>query len=490
MDRVRRPNAVLVLLGAASAATYLAYVLLYPLPVHGQARRLFDVAELSQHEPSSAAVYAIGLVVLFGCYWLALDLVRRAHVPLKLIVLFGLLFALILVWLYPITATDLFQYVGRARLAVVYGVSPLAYPPQQYPRDPFIYLTKGWTDCLSPYGPAWENLASHVVSIAPNDPVHAALAFKALALISYGLCLALATWGAGRDAHAVLLFAWNPLLLLQGVGNGHNDLVMLLWMMLGFLLWKRARLWLPAVGALTMAALTKATAAPLLPLLAAAAMREQRGWERCRSIAIGAAVAAGVALIAFLPHWPPWEHVGGLLAEVDRSSLSTPSGVTEAIEWLLPLDVPQWLSNALTLTPLAAIYVWALARVWQARMDLAEAGLLVLFVYLLTRSSYRIWYPIWLVPLAALHLTRRTRLRTFLLCLTSELSVLTLTIGHAWLFDGRILPRLDWPAVVAITAPWQFGLPLLLPPLTPRTWTAARNWSILSHRGTEETETP
>ena len=155
---------------------------------------------------------------------------------------------------------------------------------------------------------------------------------------------------------------------------------------------------------------------------------------------------------------------------------------------LLPFHLPAWIRHGLALAAPGGVYLWSLVRVWKRRMELAEAGMLVLFVYLLTRASYRIWYPMWLVPLAALHLTRRTRLRSFLLCLTSELSVVTLTLGYGWLFDGRFLPQLEWGAAVALTAPWQFGLPIVLPPLAPPTWTGPRKWGILPDRSAKSTE--
>jgi len=55
--------------------------------------------------------------------------------------------------------------------------------------------------------------------------------------------------------------------LLQGLGNGHNDLVMLAWLLLALVFWQRSGNWFVATAALSLAVLTKASAALMVPLL-------------------------------------------------------------------------------------------------------------------------------------------------------------------------------------------------------------------------------
>lgn len=475
--RQHHPYLVLVLLGAASEAIYLAYTILYPLTVYGRAGRPFDLEQLSRTRPWAAYVYTLGLIALFGLFWAALRFVQQVRVPLRLILAFGLLFGITLVWLYPVTATDLFQYVLRARVRVVHGANPMTASPDQFPDDPLLPFAGEWASILSPYGPAWELPAEGIAWLGPRDAVSGALAYKGVALLAYLACLGLLAWGTRGDGHALLLFAWNPLVLLEGLGNGHNDLLMLVWVLLALLLWERQRLWALAVAALTLAVLTKASAALLAPLLMVVILRGQRGWQRRLGVLIGAgALALGLVLLAYLPFWPPWASLAGVLDELSHRYTYTIAALLRMIlcKFIpnrLALDIPRAAGRVI----FAALYLWTLARLWRRRMRLAEAGFLVIFVYLLTATSYRIWYPLWLVPLAALYLTPRARLRTFLLCLTSELSILMFYLAWRWLFNGYLLPRADWLVMHVLTVPWQFGLPLLLPLLASRHWTVSRN---------------
>jgi hypothetical protein len=471
----RHPILAFVLLGVVSETIYLAYAVLYPLTIYGQADRPFDLEQLSQTRQWAAAAYVVGLLTLFAIFWAALRIAQRVRVPLRLAVVFGLIFGLTLVWLYPVTATDVFQYVLRARMRVVHGANPMVVTPDQFPDDPLLPFAGEWADNLSPYGPAWELLAEGIARLGPHDAVSGALAYKSVALLAYLACLGLLAWGTGGDTHALLLFAWNPLVLLQGPGNGHNDLLMLAWMLLALLLWKRGRLWAPAVAALTLAVLTKLSAALLAPLLMVAILRGQHGWRRRLAVLVGAGMLAlGLVLLAYVPFWPPWESLAGVLDEFSNRYTYT---IAALLRMILREFIPNKLALAIPRTAgqviFAALYLWTLARVWQRRMGLAEAGFLIYFVYLLTSPSYRIWYPLWLVPLAALHLTPRTRLRTFLLSLTSELSILMFYLVWRWLLNGGVLPEADWLTMHLLTVPWQYGLPLFLPLRQPRRWTAA-----------------
>lgn len=477
MRRLHRTHPILfvALLGTASQAIYLAYVLLYPLAVHGRASQPFDLEQLSQTRPCAAIIYVVGLCALFVATWACLQVARKTRVPVWLVIAFGALFACTLVWLYPVTATDVFHYVLRARILTIHGANPMTAAPTHFPDDPLLPFVGEWADQVSPYGPAWEILALGMGRIGALDAVQGALAYKGIALLAYLACVGLLVWGTRGDAHALLLFAWNPLVLLQGPGNGHNDLLMMAWALLGLLCWERKRWWAAAVIALTLAVLTKLSAALLAPLLMVAILRHQRGWLRRLGVLAGsAALAVGLAAAAYAPFWPPWQAIVGVIDEFSHRYTYTIAALLRmALREFIPKDLAAAIPRTAGRVIFAALYLWILFRLWRRRARLAEAGALAIFAYLLTATSYRIWYPLWLVPLAALHLTPRTRLRTFLLCLTSELSILAYYLVWRWLLNGYVLPNLNWLGIHAVVVPWQFGLPLLLPMRRPRRWPAS-----------------
>lgn len=456
---------LLVLLALLSEAVYLSFSLLYPLPVHGAAGRPFDLEQLSRNRPWAAGVYVLGVLALFAAFWVALRIVGEGRSTCRLVVVAGLLFAVTLIWLYPVTATDLFQYVLRARVRVVHGANPMTVPPSAFPADPLLPFAGEWADTLSPYGPAWELLAEGIAWLGPRDAVGGALAYKGLALLAYAACLALVGWGTGGDTRAMLFVAWNPLVLLEGAGNGHNDLLMLTWALLALVVWERTGRWVPAVAALTLAVLTKVAAVLLAPLLLVAVLRDRPTWRQRIGVLLGAGLLAVViALLAYLPFWPPWESLAGVVDELSHRYTYTIAALLRlALREFVSPPLARAVPRAAGLTVFVLVYLRALARLAGRKTGLPEAAFLVTFTFLFTSTSYRIWYPLWLVPLAALHLKRRTELRTLLFCLTSELSTLMYYLLWRWGLNGQILPRADWLLMHAITVPWQYGLPLLLP---------------------------
>lgn len=468
----------LVLLGVVTAALYAALVLMAPLPTWGSIGEPTDLRGITEPARWKAVVWIVAVAGLFVLYGAALRIRSPVSLPLGPVIGFGLLFGLILIWLYPVTATDLFQYVMRARVAAVYQANPLSVPPGQFPGDPLLPFTGVWRDSVSPYGPAWEVLAGSVARTGATGVVSGALAYKAVAFVAYLACMALLAAARGSPAQphgagrAVLFFAWNPLVLIQGIGNGHNDLVMLAWLLLGLVvglpLVQRVRpqpggqvsSWVLAAAALTVAVLTKAAAVLLVPLWWIATLRDQPTWSRRAGVTLGAAViAVCMTLLIFIPFWPPWRSMGGLQAELANNYLFTIAGTLRmGLEAMLGGEV-LWPMLRLTGQILFGVFfLWLLRQVWRSRLDVASAGFLAYFAYLVTGGNFRLWYPMWLVPLAALSVSPAAHSRTFLFCLVTELSVVILYFGWHWLFPTASILTLH-----LVLIPWQFGVPLLLP---------------------------
>jgi hypothetical protein len=453
-------TASLVTIGLASEAVYLAYVFLFPLLVYGYAPRPFDMEQIARDSSWMGAVWVAGLIILFGLFAGAIRVVNTKNISLRVISIFALVFGATLIWLYPVTATDLFQYVMRARIRVVHAANPMTVPPSRFPGDPLLPFVGEWKDILSPYGPAWELAAEAVARLGFTSAVSGALAYKVVALLAYLVCILALFRGTEGDSRAVLFFAWNPLVLLQGLGNGHNDLVMLSWLLLALVLWNRLNNWLVATVALSLAVLTKASAALMAPLLLVTVLRVQPTWRKRGLALVGMVlVGVGLSLLAYLPFWPPWESMAGVLDEMSKRYTYTIAAtlrmaIRELLSPQVAWDVPRATGQLLFL----ATFGWSLIQVWRQRLDWVSAAFLAYFAYLMTGASYRIWYPIWLVPLAALKLTPATRLRTFLFCLTSEFSIVFFYYVWRWYWPGA-----SWLQIHLLTVPWQFGLPLILP---------------------------
>ncbi|MDH7473579.1 MAG: hypothetical protein QHJ74_06175, partial [Anaerolineae bacterium] len=86
-----------------------------------------------------------------------------------------------------------------------------------------------------------------------------------------------------------------------------------------------------------------------------------------------------------------------------------------------------------------------------------------LFAYLVLAPSFRVWYPTWLVPLAALEPDEGRAERAAVFCVTAALSVVV--YGYVW---GWLRPHLDYLGIHAIAVPLVFIPPLIVPRLLRR----------------------
>ena len=241
------------------------------------------------------------MVVMFASYMLTVGVAHRLS-PLLVLGVIAALHALMLL-APPLASTDVFSYQFYGRIGAVYGANPYLAGPFALHLDPlYHYIGTKWVLTPTVYGPLFTAL-SYV--LAPLTIPANVLAYKAIAAVSSLAVVALVWNGArlrGSDpVRAAALVGLNPLIVVYGVGGGHNDLLMLVPVLAGvvLLLQRRERL---GAGSIVVAAAIKVTAGLLLAFALAGA-RGAGGpmyLTRRRNLLIGAGVAAaGLTAFAF-----------------------------------------------------------------------------------------------------------------------------------------------------------------------------------------------
>jgi hypothetical protein len=384
--------------GLLTEAVYLAVTLRLPWWTH--ASTLQRWSELLGMDLRSLALCLAGLAVLFLAYAWGWRAVRRGRVSRKVIWAFAVLFAITLFWLLPITA-DLFVYLGRARLFTDLGGNPL--------EDSL----HGWQDALlaayptvyarysSAYGPAW-SLISAPGTMGPHDLTMGVAYLKGLAVASY----AGSAWllerilRRTRPDHALeglYLFAWNPLVLFMAVGDGHNDIVMMIWVLLAFWLLLSMR-WLTAFVALWLAGWIKYLGAAFVPffLLYAWHHMEKEGRETWPVLLGGGLSGLAVTALVFAPFG---EGDGGELLTLAQRVFVPANALTEIRDLV-------WWGMVAGLLFLAVAYMWLLRRMLRGDRSFQELGNLgfatALLAFVLGAARSQPWHLIWPLSLAGL----------------------------------------------------------------------------------------
>jgi len=451
------------LLALLSLGGYALLCCWFPLTSYFDRSPLPDIRVLTPSLKAGLAC-AVLLCALFALYWLAYQRIRQGHVYLSCfsVLLVAALFSLPLLLTFSFNATDVYQYFVQGRVYTVYHQSPLSVPPNTFPGDPYVSLIGEWAGATSPYGPVWVLVSAIVTLLSGDNLLLGLLLFKGLAA-AFHLAIGGLIWfmldgtGPSERAGRTLLWAWNPALLLIWSVDGHNDGLMIFWLLLGAWLIRRGR---SGVGMVVMAlaALTKLVGLILLPFFFLATwQRLPNARARIRFLLTSGIGSLAAAWLAFLPFGDPVDLIR-------RLSLEASTGGGFSFIALFVLVSRRWgfgLSARLV-TRAAGVLFGLLAlglfwRIWKGRSPLRVA-VDILTAYLAQSFKFRIWYAAWLLPWLLLDVEEggARRLRAGLwLTVTGQLSVFI--YGHFWFY---LLGR-DALVTHLIGVPFTFVLPLL-----------------------------
>ncbi|MDP3724188.1 MAG: hypothetical protein Q8R11_00985 [bacterium] len=193
----------------------------------------------------SAGIYVMFLIILFGLYIFALRLVLANKLSEKAIWKISSLVSGILVFAYPAFSHDIFNYMFYGRIITLYQGNPYTLRALDFPDDLWVRFMR-WTHGVAPYGVVLLALTVVPSFFGFGKFIPTLLFFKLLMFGGYILCL----YSLRRILRVVapsfvnvglVLFGLNPLVLVEGIVNGHNDLVFMGFALLGlaFLLEKR-----------------------------------------------------------------------------------------------------------------------------------------------------------------------------------------------------------------------------------------------------------
>ena len=274
----------------------------------------------------------------------------------------------------PALSQDIARYVWEGRV-IVHGGNPYRQSPADTAlaplRDRVIWPRVNHPELSTIYPPLAEAGFALVARMAPGvPPMKLWIVLHDLALVAV-----LMLWSAQRGGSVVpaIAYAWNPLVLIEYAGNGHNDPTAMVWLALA--------LWLadsrPTLSALALAAGALVKLAPLvaLPFLVAR-------WSTRARLACCIVLIPGLAWFwsetrstysGLVAYWGTWRN-----NELIFHYLEQWTGHFQA-------------ARALGLAACAALVLYALAR----RFDPARGTRAVMRAAALTSPVLHPWYLGW-----------------------------------------------------------------------------------------------
>ncbi len=412
----RRRVALLWGIGIANALIfYVAFTRRFPLAQY--AHVLMGWGDLTKFDKVAGYAY-LGTMLLLGALFVVAALAVRG-IPYRVarwpIYVGALAAGAALLPMYPGGSIDVFVYVAFTRVWVHFGANPLVVPAATFPHDALAQLAAGWAGTPSPYGPVWVIISALPELLARGDVFTTVLLYKAMA---FGLdvgSIALVSWILGRvspdrQSLGTLLFAWNPVILFETIGNGHNDGAMMFFVLAAIALSlshsERWRLAAPSV--LALAALVKYTTGLLFPVLYLYQLASLPDWRsRIRYLVVSGLLALVVVLALFAPFWDGPKTVNAVLYQ-NTLTVTTPVWllnyfVSEQLPALASLNLPQKALFAI----FGVIFVAQLVRLARSPGLWLAVAFEVVFFSLYAVGKFYPWYAVWALALASLVPSRK-----------------------------------------------------------------------------------
>ena len=421
---------------------------------------VFGLFDTPRYTAVTGPVFLGAMAALTGLYLLALWTAARLSGRVAawlLLISAPIVFVAVLAPGYPLLSNDIFKYVFGGRILAVYGDNPFLRVPAEYPDDRFYDLVY-WKAVVNAHGPIWRVMEATSAQVGGERCVNAILAMKAWPIAAYlattgVLYLVLRATAPDRALVGTLAYAWCPLVLLETIQNGHNDVVAALPVLLAVWAAQSAR-WRLAAVLVAVGFLVKPLAAAAGPVLLVAAWRA--GPAARRDIVVGGVLAALLVVAAYAPFYAGLSTFQGL----ERGAIFSASPAElvviglERAGWQLEtaMSVARLIAGGAFLV-LALVALWGL---WRGRLSLAAAPAVVIFSYLLIGAQwFNPWYVLWLVPLAVAAPDRRLRILAVTFALLAPLTyvlqydarlVVPLVFVPVALLAVRYRASLGWPA--------------------------------------------
>ena len=268
------------------------------------------------------------ITLTFGIYAIALRTFKPGASLRALWIISGVLLV-VLVVTPPFYATDIFYYADSGRLFGVYRQNPYLIPPSTFSQGDLTHFDY-WSKTVTNYGPVWTLISGLLILIAGGTPFAATLVFKLLGAVSVAASALLirtilrelrpdfADFGA-------FLFLWNPAVLLEGVANAHNDILMVPLLLVSILLLIKKR---PVWGfiPLVLATLIKYLPAPLAGFYVLVRLHPQGTNLRKRLVTVLWLILVGIALtiLAWMPFWAGAQTLSSLYRRLTGQFMAGP----------------------------------------------------------------------------------------------------------------------------------------------------------------------
>ena len=350
------------------------------------------------------AVCFIG--IFFILVWIYIELLRKdVFKNVKDSILFIAIVSVIFGVAIPYMTSDIFYYLGIGWLDSNYGENPYystVYDNMQVVQDDEILNSTGyWSKATCVYGPMWQ-LISKCLSIFSFGSVTLGIyVYKLLAIIVHLLnCVII--YSICKKKKFVLLYGLNPMILFHMITNVHNDIYVILFLLLTIYFIKNKKNIWKALTMLAISVTIKYFTLLFFPFLVLYYVQDKKIYEKFLYGIMYFIYLLLIISIPYLFYVRDLSILKAMLVQGDKYSQSI---------WCLILtqsrlngweiNIEKWKNAGYVI--FIAIYFCILVKnlfskkiKWKDMMQ--DYNVVILMFIFLVPATFQVWYLIWLMP--------------------------------------------------------------------------------------------
>ena len=211
---------------------------------------------------------------------------------------FFITFGILNIFTHPVGAPDIFNYIVNCKLSYYHHLNPYTHSFHSFVNDPLIGYTTLSHSTL-PYGPLWLLLCYIPFHISGFFSILSMLlCYKSFNFVFFIFTATVIYHYEEKDKKwiSLYLFMGNPVILFEGIVNGHNDLIMTFFFIYSIFKFRQNSVF--TLPLFTLGSMVKVFILPLLPLFLIEMIR--RKWPTNKIIA-SCILSVLIAICLFIP---------------------------------------------------------------------------------------------------------------------------------------------------------------------------------------------
>lgn len=348
------------------------------------------------------------LLLLFLLYLKGLNIVSKNNIPTKTIILVAIIFNFTLLFLAPIASNDVYTYIYNSRIISAHNENPYTLAYNNFPDDLLYSSIKNpWSKNTNVYGPLFTSAGAVVTFIAKDSLFLSIFLFKLLFII-FNISNIFLIKKICKSKEAIYLYACNPFILFEFALNGHNDVMYIFFILLGFTFFFKNNTFAAFLKGwvfLTLSVFVKYISILLLPLYAVFVLHKLSIKNKFYFLLFSILIFSSFSILLFLPYWNGFEIFDQLLALSNSGRIFSSMGVLfiGASLYFLNFSSPLYISKVFNKFVFAYSYFIIIIKLLftknfyskKRKSDLVFYSLLIFGIFLLTFFTWLMpWYLI------------------------------------------------------------------------------------------------